>query len=420
MTEPYQTNSRFFAYRDNTLFAENIDLNQIAAEYGTPTYVYSTHAILDVINGYKKGLAGIPHHISFAVKANGSLAILNLLARQGVGADLTSIGELHLAREAGIPTSEMIFSGVGKTDDEIREAIQAGILMFNVESEPELDAISRLAREAGKKAPVAVRVNPEIDAKTHKKITTGLRENKFGVLWEQALPMFEKAANDDNLEVVGIASHIGSSLADSTPLLDALDRLLAHFTTLANKGIALKYIDLGGGLGINYNDENPETAEEYGKKLKEKFADTGATLVIEPGRSVVGNAGVLITKVTYVKRSADKVFVVVDAGMNDLARPAIYEAFHAIAPVKAAGGQETVDVVGPICESSDVFGKGRELPVCHSGDLLAVCSAGAYGFSMASYYNGRVRPAEVLVDGDAHRLIRKRETLDDLIRNQIR
>ncbi|MBD3265326.1 diaminopimelate decarboxylase, partial [bacterium] len=286
MTDVFNTHSRYFAYRDGTLFAEELDLNKIAETYGTPTYVYSTNAILDVLNGYKEGLDGIDYHIGFAVKANGSLAILNLLAGQGVGADLTSAGELHLALNAGIPAKKMIFSGVGKTEEEIRYALQQGILMFNIESEPELELIARIARDMDKTAPIAIRVNPEIDAKTHKKITTGLRENKFGVLWEQALPLYERAAKMQELEVIGIAAHIGSSLADTTPLLEAMDRLLEHYNSLKGKGIDLRYIDIGGGLGIDYQGENPESSKEYGQKLKEKFASSNATLVIEPGRSL--------------------------------------------------------------------------------------------------------------------------------------
>ncbi|MDX9752348.1 MAG: diaminopimelate decarboxylase [bacterium] len=417
--QEYPTNSRYFTYRDGSLFVENADLRQIAKEYATPVYVYSTQAILDVYQGYAKGLEGISHLIAFAVKANGNLAILNLLAKQGAGADLTSGGEMYLAQQGGIPANRMVFSGVGKTEAEIRRALEAGILMFNVESEPELDAIARIAQSMGKVAPIAIRVNPEIDARTHKKITTGLRENKFGILWEQALPLYEKASKMDAVQIVGIASHIGSSLADTTPLLEALDRLLSHYTTLSDMGIRLQYIDIGGGLGINYKGENPESAEDYARKLKHHFQTTGATLILEPGRSIVGNAGLLLSQVTYIKRTPDKTFVVVDAGMNDLARPAIYEAYHAIVPVLAAGETETVEVVGPICESSDVFGRERVLPQCQEGDLLAVCSAGAYGFSMASYYNGRVRPAEVLVQGSQHRLVRKRETVEDLARNQM-
>ena len=419
MTTSYQTNSRYFAYRDGLLYAENVNLMEIAQEYGTPAYVYSSAAVLDVFQGYQKGLEGIPHLIAYAVKANGSLALMHLLAKQGGGADLTSVGEMHLGLKAGIPAERMVFSGVGKADFEIRGALEAGILMFNVESESELIAINRIAKTMHKTAPIAIRVNPDIDAQTHPKITTGLKENKFGLLWEQALPLYLSAAKMENIEILGISAHIGSSLQKTSPLLDTLDRLLALHKELREKGITAKYIDIGGGLGIKYKDEDPESSTEYARKLKDRFASSHATLILEPGRSLVGNAGVLLTRVTYIKRTPVKTFYVVDAGMNDLARPAIYGAHHSIVPVQCSDEAHAVDVVGPICESSDVFGKERQLPACKEGDFLAICSAGAYGFSMSSHYNGRVRPCEILVNGNEYKLVRKRESLDELWRNQI-
>ncbi len=420
MTNHYDTKSRSFDYRQGSLCAENVNLKEIAETYGTPTYVYSQNAILDVFNGYRDGLDGVPHLIAFAVKANGNLAILNLLAEAGAGADLTSGGELALSLKGGIPADRMVYSGVGKTDAEIIQALNAGILMFNIESESELETIARLAAEAGKTAPIAIRVNPNIDAKTHPKITTGLREHKFGVPLEQARTLYERAAAMDSIEVRGIASHIGSSLMDTAPLLQALDILIELRQSLQAKGIEVPYIDIGGGLGIQYEDGIPETSLDYASKLRDKIRDSGATLIVEPGRSLVGNAGILLCSVTYVKRTGYRTFVIVDAGMSHLARPAIYGAYHHIVPCVAAEGEmEKVDVVGPICESSDVFGKQRELPQLQQGDLLAICSAGAYGASMASNYNGHCRAAEVLVNGGDHRLIRQRETLDDLLRGQI-
>ncbi|MEW6234655.1 MAG: diaminopimelate decarboxylase [Candidatus Omnitrophota bacterium] len=420
MTSAYETHSRFFQYRGNELFVENVLLREIAQSYGTPTYVYSQNAILDAFNGYRRGLDGLPHLVAFAVKANGNQAILHTLAQAGSGADLTSGGELALALRSGIPADRMIYSGVGKTDEEIREALRAGILMFNVESEPELETIDRLAQEVQKRAPVSFRVNPDIDAKTHPKITTGLREHKFGIFWESAVELYRKAAKMKGIEIMGISSHIGSSLQDATPLLQALDRLLELKNALRGAGIEISRLDLGGGLGIQYQSENPDLPEEYAAKVREKIRSSGATLILEPGRSIVGNAGVIVCRVLYVKRTADRTFIIVDAAMNDLARPAIYGAYHEIVPVRLSGEeQELVDVAGPICESSDVFGKQRPLPPCQPGDLLAICSAGAYGFAMASRYNGRVMPAEAMAEGERHWLIRRRETYEDLFRHQM-
>lgn len=420
MSNTFNTHSSFFAYQQNTLFCESVELESLAKEYGTPTYVYSKAAVLDAFHGYQKGLEGIPHIIAFAVKANGNLSILNMLGKEGAGADLTSGGELHSALKAGIPSEKIVFSGVGKTDVEIKDAIEAGVLMLNIESEPELDNIQAIAASLGKTAGIAVRVNPNIDAKTHPKISTGLKEHKFGVPAERAVALYERAASLPNIEIRGIAAHVGSSLPDTEPLLHAVEKLLDFKGQLKAKNIEINYLDVGGGLGIQYENENQETPNQYASKLKDRLKDEDVTIVVEPGRSIVGNAGVLVTQISYVKRTDDRIFVVVDAGMNDLARPAIYTAFHEIVPVTGADQpMETVDVVGPICESSDVFGKQRKLPACERGKLLAVCSAGAYGFAMASYYNGRVRPAEVLVDGSNHKLIRNRETHEDLWRNQI-
>lgn len=420
MSHSFDAKSRRFKYRGGRLFIEDISVDELISQYGSPLYVYSQTEILDALKSYKKGLDGIPHLIAFAVKANGSLAILNQLSKEGAGADLTSGGELYLARKAGIPANRMIYSGVGKTDAEINLALDAGVLMFNIESEPELERVAELARKSGKIAPIAIRVNPNIDAKTHPKISTGLKGHKFGVPIEQAKPLYKRAAEMDGVQVRGVAAHIGSSLMDTAPLLQALDLLLEFRAELIEKGFDIAYLDLGGGLGIQYENQAPETPNEYASKIKQRIKDSGATLILEPGRSLIGNACLLLTRVTYVKKNEDKTFVVVDVGMNSLARPAIYGAYHDIVPARVREGKlQTVDVVGPICESSDVFGKDRKLPPCKPGDILAICSAGAYGFSMSSNYNGQLRPAEVLVDEWGCCLIRQRETYDDLLRGQL-
>ncbi len=416
---PFETNSRFFEYRDGELYVESVPLQAIADEYGTPVYVYSTQSIIDAYTGYQKGLEGVPHIICYAVKANGNIALMQLLAQRGAGADLTSIGEMSVAKTAGIPPEKMVFSGVGKTASEIKAALELGVLMFNVESSAELDVIAAVAKEIGKTAHIAVRVNPNVDAKTHPKISTGLKEHKFGVPWEECVALYQRAADLDHIEVRGIAAHIGSSLPDAQPLLDALDKILSLRDELNEKGIDVPYVDMGGGLGIRYDDESPITTEEFASRLKNKIKDAGVTLIVEPGRSIMGNSGVLLCETQYVKRTADRTFVIINAAMNDLARPAMYGAHHNIVPVKTGNQPETVDVVGPICESSDVFDKSILLPKCESHDLLAICSAGAYGFSMASQYNGRVRCSEVLVEGGSRRLIRKREQLEELTRLQV-
>ncbi len=395
-------------------------MEDLIAEYGSPLYVYSQNAILDAFKEYDKGLEGIPHIIAFAVKANGSMAILNVLGKEGAGADLTSGGELYLAQQAGIPADRMIYSGVGKTDREIQMALDAGILMFNIESEPELDRIALWAQKMRKVAPIAVRVNPDIDPKTHPKISTGLKGHKFGVPIEQATALYKRASQMDGIEIRGIASHIGSSLMDSAPLLQALDLLLDFRRGLVKKGIRIPYLDIGGGLGIQYEAQSPDSPLVFAQKVKERVKGEELTLIVEPGRSIVGNAALLLCRVTFVKKNGDKTFVVVDVGMNSLARPAIYGAYHDIIPgVIKNGRARTVDVVGPICESSDVFGKDRSLPPCETGDILAICSAGAYGYAMSSNYNGQLRPAEVLVDRLSYSMIRLRESYEDLLNGQL-
>lgn len=421
MSHSFDAKSRRFEYRGGNLYIEDVSTTELIAAYGSPLYVYSHNAIMDALEGYRQGLEGIPHLIAFAVKANGSLAILNHLAREGAGADLTSGGELFLAQKAGIPADRMVYSGVGKTNAEIMMALTAGILMFNIESEAELDRIGQLAEKAGKIAPIAIRVNPNIDPKTHPKISTGLKGHKFGVPIDQAKTLYKRAAGMDSIQVCGIASHIGSSLMDTEPLLEALDLLIKFREDLIKKGMEIPYLDLGGGLGIQYENQVPETPNEYAAKIRKRIEDAEVTLILEPGRSLVGNACLLLCRVTFVKKNGDKTFVVVDVGMNTLARPAIYGAYHDIIPTRIKDKKlQTVDIVGPICESSDVFGKDRQLPPCQTGDILAICSAGAYGYAMSSNYNGQLRPAEIMVDDREYHLIRQRDSYEDLLRGQMR
>ncbi len=420
MSKVFEVPSNYFTYRNHVLCAEEVPFPEITEYYGTPTYVYSQNHIIDAYRGYGQGLADIPHIIAFAVKANGNLSILRTLANEGAGADLTSGGELATALRGGISPQKMVFSGVGKTEQEIREGLQAGILMFNVESKAELHKINLISNQIKKKASISFRVNPNIDPNTHPKISTGLKEHKFGIPFESAIELYEQAASLENINVLGISSHIGSSMLDTSPLLQALEKLLDLKEQLSKRGIQVAYLDLGGGLGIRYEDENPEKPEEYASKLASRLRDEDVTLILEPGRSITGNAGLIVSRVVYVKRTKDKTFLVIDAAMNDLARPAIYDAYHEIVPVKRKNTPlEVTDVVGPICESSDVFGKERELPTLQEGDLVAICSAGAYGFAMASRYNGRLMPAEVMVNGHEHRLIRQRETYEDLFTHQV-
>ncbi len=400
---------------DGTLHVEGVSLETLAERFGTPLYVYSRAALEAAWLGYAEAFAGTPHLVCYAVKANSSLAILNLFARMGSGFDIVSGGELARVLAAGGDPGKVVFSGVGKTADEMRAALDAGILCFNVESESELHRLNRLAGELGKRAPVSFRVNPDVDPKTHPYISTGLKENKFGVAINEAPRLYRLAASLPHLEVVGIDCHIGSQLTDLTPLADAADRVLALVDALAAEGISLHHIDLGGGVGIRYRDETPPDLAAYGRVLAQKFAGRRETLLLEPGRSLVGNAGLLLTRVEFLKPGEDKNFAIVDAAMNDLMRPALYEAYHAIVSIRA---RETparrYDIVGPICETGDFLGSARDLAI-EEGDLLALLSAGAYGMSMASNYNSRPRAAEVLVDKNEIHIIRSRETIASLI-----
>jgi diaminopimelate decarboxylase len=400
---------------DGRLHLEGVALDTLAARFGTPLYVYSKQALEDAYQSYISAFSDVPHQICYAVKANSSLAILNLFARLGAGFDIVSGGELVRVVAAGGNPGKVVFSGVGKTAGEMRAALEAGILCFNVESVSELHRLNRVAGEMGKRAPVSFRVNPDVDPKTHPYISTGLKENKFGVPIADAPALYRLASSLPNLEVSGIDCHIGSQLIDLSPLVDAADRVLALVDSLAAEGIRLRHIDLGGGVGIRYRDEPPPDLAEYGHALAVRFSGRSEKLLLEPGRSLVGNAGLLLTRVEYLKPGEDKNFAIVDAAMNDLMRPALYEAFHEIMPViSRSAPARSYDVVGPICETGDFIGFARDLPI-EEGDLLAILSAGAYGMSMASNYNSRPRAAEVMIDINAIHLIRERETLDSLM-----
>jgi diaminopimelate decarboxylase len=400
---------------DGRLHLEDVALDTLAERFGTPLYVYSRRALEEAYQAYAMAFAATPHLICYAVKANSSLAILNLFARLGAGFDIVSGGELARVLAAGGDAGKVVFSGVGKSAGEMRAALEAGILCFNVESVSELHRLDRVAGEMGKVAPVSFRVNPDVDPKTHPYISTGLKENKFGVPIAEAPALYRLAASLPNLKITGIDCHIGSQLTDLSPLADAADRVFALVDALAAEGIALHHIDLGGGVGIRYRDETPPDLASYGRTLAARFAGRREKLLLEPGRSLVGNAGLLLTRVEYLKPGADKNFAIVDAAMNDLMRPALYEAYHGIvAVIERNMPAQRYDIVGPICETGDFLGFARDLAI-EEGDLLALLSAGAYGMSMASNYNSRPRAAEVLIDRNEIHLIRERETLDRMI-----
>ncbi len=413
----------FVQLRGSDLFLEEVRLADLAAAHGTPLFVYSKAAMLSALGAYQRGFAGRDAQICYAMKANSSLGVLQVFAQAGCGFDIVSGGELERVLAAGGQAGKVIFSGVGKSPREMRRALEVGIGCFNVESEAELHVLSRVAQEAGKTAPVSVRVNPNVDPKTHPYISTGLKDNKFGVAHEETLRIYRLAASLPGLKVVGIDCHIGSQITDSTPYLDAMDRVLDLVDAIEAAGIALHHIDFGGGLGIDYKGDTPPAADALWAQLLAKVDARGhgsKKLMIEPGRSLVGNAGVCLTEVLYVKPGAHKNFCIVDAAMNDLPRPAMYQAFHRILPVAAPSPATPVaryDVVGPICESGDWIGRDRELQV-QGGEVLAVLSAGAYCMSMASNYNTRGRAAEVLVDGAKVHVIRERESTADQMRHE--
>ncbi|WAJ37933.1 diaminopimelate decarboxylase [Pseudomonas sp. GOM7] len=403
-----------FNYRDGELFAEGVALSALAQRFGTPTYVYSRAHIEGQYRAYADALAGMPHLVCFAVKANSNIGVLNVLARLGAGFDIVSSGELERVLAAGGEPSRIVFSGVGKSRDDMRRALEVGVHCFNVESSVELERLQKVAAELGVKAPVSLRVNPDVDAGTHPYISTGLKENKFGIDIEQAEAVYARAAELPNLDVIGVDCHIGSQLTTLEPFLDALDRLLLLVDKLAARGIAIQHLDLGGGLGVQYRDEQPPLAGDYIAAVRKRLAGRDLSLVFEPGRFIVANAGVLLTQVEYLKHTEHKDFAIVDAAMNDLIRPALYQAWMDVSPVQPRDGEaRNYDLVGPICETGDFLAKNRQL-VLEEGDLLAVRSAGAYGFVMSSNYNTRGRAAEVLVDGEQAFEVRRRETIQEL------
>ncbi|MBG0840326.1 diaminopimelate decarboxylase [Ectopseudomonas toyotomiensis] len=403
-----------FNYRDGELFAEGVALSALAQRFGTPTYVYSRAHIEGQYRAYADALAGMPHLVCFAVKANSNIGVLNVLARLGAGFDIVSSGELERVLAAGGEPSRIVFSGVGKSRDDMRRALEVGVHCFNVESNVELERLQKVAAELGVKAPVSLRVNPDVDAGTHPYISTGLKENKFGIDIEQAEAVYARAAELPNLEVIGVDCHIGSQLTTLEPFLDALDRLLLLVDKLAARGITIKHLDLGGGLGVQYRDEQPPLAGDYITAVRKRLQGRDLGLVFEPGRFIVANAGVLLTQVEYLKHTEHKDFAIVDAAMNDLIRPALYQAWMDVSPVQPREGESrNYDLVGPICETGDFLAKDRQL-VLAEGDLLAVRSAGAYSFVMSSNYNTRGRAAEVLVDGEQAYEVRRRETVQEL------
>ncbi|MFV3384034.1 diaminopimelate decarboxylase [Pseudomonas sp. NY15364] len=403
-----------FNYRDGELFAEGVALSALAQRFGTPTYVYSRAHIEGQYRAYADALAGMPHLVCFAVKANSNIGVLNVLARLGAGFDIVSSGELERVLAAGGEPSRIVFSGVGKSRDDMRRALEVGVHCFNVESSVELERLQKVAAELGVKAPVSLRVNPDVDAGTHPYISTGLKENKFGIDIEQAEAVYARAAELPNLDVIGVDCHIGSQLTTLEPFLDALDRLLLLVDKLAARGISIKHLDLGGGLGVQYRDEQPPLAGDYIAAVRKRLAGRDLSLVFEPGRFIVANAGVLLTQVEYLKHTEHKDFAIVDAAMNDLIRPALYQAWMDVSPVQPRDGEaRNYDLVGPICETGDFLAKDRQLALAE-GDLLAVRSAGAYGFVMSSNYNTRGRAAEVLVDGEQAYEVRRRETVQEL------
>ena len=404
-----------FAYQNGTLFAEKTSLADLARRFGTPLYVYSRAQLEQHYRAFDEAFAAVPHQVCYAVKANSNLGVLNVLARLGAGFDIVSGGELARVIAAGGDPAKVVFSGLGKQEAEIEAALKAGIACFNVESDAELDRISTVALRLGVQAPVSLRVNPDVDAQTHPYISTGLKENKFGVAMDDALAAYLRAAAMPGLKVVGIDCHIGSQLTTTAPFADALDRVLAMIDTLADNGVRLEHIDIGGGLGVCYRDETPPSPADYAAALLPKLAERSLKVYMEPGRAIAANAGVLLTRVEFLKPSAHKNFAIIDGAMNDLIRPSLYGAWMDIIPVTPHDVErKTWDLVGPVCETGDFLGKERELAL-QPGDLLCVKGAGAYGFVMSSNYNTRGRAAEILVDGDTAYTVRRRETLDDLL-----
>ncbi len=405
-----------FQYKKNRLYAEGVPVESIAAQVGTPCYIYSQATLERHFKAFDRAFSRIPHLICYSQKANSSLALLHLFGRMGSGTDIVSGGELYRALKAGIPPERIVYSGVGKTPDEIRFALKEKILLLNIESPEELKLVNEIAGRMKKKAPIGIRVNPDIDPKTHPYISTGLKKNKFGINIHQSLEEYQLAKNLPHVVIAGVDFHIGSQLTATQPFLAAIQKLKKLIAQLQDMGIKIQYVDLGGGLGITYDRETPPHPKEYGREVIRELGKIPYTLILEPGRVLVGNAGILVTRVLYVKKGEEKNFIIVDAGMNDLLRPSLYGAYHHIQPIARTRRPDVqADVVGPICESGDFLAKDRVLPLPKSGELLAVMSAGAYAFSMASNYNSRPRAAEVMVQGNEFQVIRKRETNANLI-----
>ncbi|MGM0567864.1 MAG: diaminopimelate decarboxylase [Elusimicrobiota bacterium] len=407
-------NREFFEYKDGVLFFGGVNLKELAAEFSTPLYVYSADVIKNNFLSYVNAFKEMNSMICYAVKANYNSRILEMIASLGSGADVVSGGELFMALEAGIPPEKIVFAGVGKTRREIEYAVNSGICFINIESAQEFDTVAEVAQESGKTAGVSFRINPDIDPGTHPSISTGLKKNKFGVFPQEALSLYKKAAAMDNIDVKGVHVHVGSQITSTEPIRDAARHACSFADMLKKEGIKVTHIDIGGGLGINYREKEAPSPGDIASELYDIFKERSEVLVLEPGRSIVGNAGILLTEITYFKESSHKSFAVVDAGFNDLLRPAMYGSYHRIVPVEKSGQKKIVDVVGPVCESGDFLAKSREVEGLRKGNVLAVLDAGAYGFSMSSNYNARLRPAEVMLDSGSVSLIRKRETFDDL------
>ena len=409
-----------FNYKNNKLFCENVSVEELAKEHGTPLYIYSKNSFIEQYKKLESALAELDKMICFATKSNSNLAVIKTFAELGSGFDIVTGGELFRIAKAGGDTTKVVFSGVGKTAEEIKYAIEQDILFFNIESEVELKRINEIAGELNKKTRFCVRVNPNVDPKTHKYITTGKSENKFGLDFEAAKILYKHAENYKNVEAVGVQMHIGSQITTTEPFVTAIKKLLKLVEELRAQGVDVKYVDIGGGLGIVYKDETPPTPDEFAAAVVPELKKFNAKIIFEPGRFLVGNGGIMVAEVQYVKKTPTKEFVILNAGMNDLLRPSLYDAYHEIIPVKASDNLKKMDVVGPICESSDFFGREREMPEeIQSGDLIALKSCGAYGFVMASNYNTRPRGAEILISGKSVTIARKRETLEQLIENEI-
>lgn len=409
-----------FEYHGDDLYCEDVPIHKVASDIGTPFYLYSQKTLENHFRVFDTAFSSVSHITCYSVKANSNLTVLKIFASLGGGVDVASGGEIFRALKTGISPQKIVYSGVGKSRAEIVYALNSDILMLNIESPQELQLIDSIAENIGRKAHIALRVNPDIDPKTHPYIATGLKENKFGINIKDALNEYKKASEKKHIEVIGVACHIGSQITEVTPFVDVLCSVREFIRELQNQGTGIKYLDLGGGLGITYQDESPPHPSEYASAIIKEMEDLQCTLILEPGRVIVGNAGILVSQVLYTKKSDDKNFIIVDAAMNDLIRPSLYEAYHEIKPVKKKqDALITADIVGPVCESGDFMARGRQVPDFAPGDCIAVMSAGAYGFTMSSNYNSRPRVPEVLVDGQRYLVIRKRETYDDLVRNEV-